>query len=131
MPAEGGHMDVPASRFVSSLQSPARRPRLHIGPILVALVALAAQTAVAGQLQLTWNDNSGGQAAFQIQRRASTDTGYTDLAEQPPGVTGYTDGTATAGIIYCYRVQAYDSAGASPYSNEACGTAGTSGSGLA
>src|SRR5262249_7585989 len=93
--------------------------------LLALVIALTSQAAVAGQLQLTWADNSGGQAAFQIQRRVSTDATYADLTQQPAGVTGYTDGTVTAGVTYCYRVQAYDSAGASPYSNEACGSVST------
>lgn len=115
-------MDVRGSRVVRSFQHSGRRARLDVGATLLALVvALTSQAAVAGQLQLTWVDNSGGQAAFNVQRRVSTDTGYIDLVQQPPGVTGYTDGTVTAGITYCYRVQAYDDAGSSPYSNEACG----------
>jgi List-Bact-rpt repeat protein len=115
-------MDVRGSRVVRSFQHSGRRARLDVGATLLALVvALTSQAAVAGQLQLTWVDNAGGQAAFNVQRRVSTDTGYIDLVQQPPGVTGYTDGTVTAGITYCYRVQAYDDAGSSPYSNEACG----------
>ncbi len=35
-------------------------------------------------------------------------------------MTSYVDGTVTGGTTYCYRVRAYNSAGDSAYSNEAC-----------
>jgi Divergent InlB B-repeat domain len=121
-------MPMAAREFRSVRPIPGRtsHTRFPTGPVILALlVALTTQAAVASQLQLTWIDNSGGQAAFQVVRRVSTDTTYTVLTQQPAGVTAYGDGTVAAGITYCYRVQAYDTAGSSPYSNEACGSVST------
>jgi hypothetical protein len=93
--------------------------------IWLALVAVLATEATAAQLQLTWVDNSGGQAGFRIERKADTEAAYAELALQGPGAAAYTDGTIVPGTAYCYRVQAYTAAGSSPYSNEACGTVAT------
>jgi List-Bact-rpt repeat protein len=120
-------MDARGSTFAPSLRrlSILSAAALSAATRLALVVALTTQVAFAGQLQLTWVDNSGGQAAFQIERKVNTDTTYTTLVQQPAGVAGYADGTVTAGITYCYRVQAYDDAGVSPYSNEACGSVAT------
>src|SRR5262249_46719943 len=37
-------------------------------------------------------------------------------------VTSYIDSSVTGGATYCYRVRAYNTAGDSAYSNQACGT---------
>jgi hypothetical protein len=94
--------------------------------ILVVLAAMLAPCATdAGQLQLTWIDTSGGVASFRIERKDSVTATYSDLALEGPGATAFTDSTVVAGTSYCYRVQAYDDAGVSPYSNEACGSEAT------
>jgi len=118
-------MHARGSRLVRSVPRRPSRVRFPSGPVVLTLLVALTQVAVASQLQLTWIDNSGGQAAFQIERRVSTGTTYTVLTQQPAGVTGYSDGTVASGTTYCYRVQAYDSVGSSPYSNEACGSTST------
>src|SRR5262249_5955046 len=102
-----------ASRFRSS------------GPaILLTLFALLATRGLeAAQLQLTWTDNSAGEASFRIERRADSDATYGELTLQDPGVTSYSDTTVLADGTSCYRMQAYDVGGLSDYSNEACGSA--------
>ena len=47
---------------------------------------------------------------------------YGQLASLAAGTTAYVDGTVTAGTTYCYRVRAYNGAGDSAASNEACAT---------
>ena len=76
----------------------------------------------AQQLNLSWVDNSGGQAGFVIQRAlGSTDT-YTEIAQVAPGVVSYTDTAVSAGVTYCYRVAAINMAGMSAFSDPACGS---------
>jgi hypothetical protein len=79
----------------------------------------------AGQLTLSWVDNSTTEDGFNIERRPGSSTTFALLATVGANVTSYLDGGLTDGAIYCYRVQAYNSAGSSGYSNEQCGTAAT------
>lgn len=90
---------------------------------LVAIVLLVDSPLVrAQQLTASWTDNSGGQAAFALERRLSSDAAFAPLATVASGVTGYVDGAITQGLTYCYRVKAYSQFGESAYSNEACGS---------
>ncbi len=82
-----------------------------------------ASSAPVAQLALNWVDTSGGQAAFSIERKTGTIGAYAAIAQQPAGTSSYVDSTVTSGTTYCYRVQAFDDAGASGYSNEACASA--------
>lgn len=78
------------------------------------------------QLMLTWQDASTNESGFVIERRlgpSSTSTAYAPVGQASQGATSYVDTTGlAAGSTYCYRVQAFNSSGPSPYSNEACGT---------
>ncbi len=102
--------------------------RLRVGqsrPIfLFALVILGVvvgpSVTTAAQLNLSWVDNSGGQANFIIERAPGSAGTYTQIAQNSLGVTSYTDTTVSLGTTYCYRVAAVDSAGMSDYSNLAC-----------
>jgi hypothetical protein len=95
--------------------------RLALGT-LVATGSLAGLEAQGVQLQLSWVDNSGGQAYVSVERKAA-DGAYEAVATLAAGSATYTDAAVVSGAVYCYRVQAYDEAGASGYSNEACGAA--------
>ena len=83
-------------------------------------VSLLLATAEAAQLSLTWSDMSSNEDGFHIQRKTGTGGAYGTIATPPAGTTGYVDGMVTAGTTYCYRVSAYNTAGDSSYSNEAC-----------
>jgi hypothetical protein len=95
--------------------------RLAVWALLgtVSLVGLEAQGA---QLELSWVDNSAGQAYVSVERKPAGGA-YEGVATLAAGLTTYTDAAVVSGAVYCYRVQAYDEAGASGYSNEACGAA--------
>ncbi len=79
-------------------------------------------TPSTSQLTLTWQDNSNDEDNFAIERKTGTSGTYTQIALVGANSTSYVDTTVTKGINYCYRVRAVNSAGASAYTNEACGT---------
>lgn len=84
--------------------------------------------ALAAQLHLTWVDTSNDEDGFRIERRTGTDETFVFIANQSANLTSYTDYTDTdlaLGTRYCYRVQAFNASGESPYSNEACSTTST------
>jgi Calx-beta domain-containing protein/CARDB protein len=90
--------------------------------ILVLLCGLVAP-AEAAQLTLGWADNASDESGSRIERRLNPGGSYSEIATVGANVTSYTDTTVAAGQAYCYRVRAYNSAGSSGYSNEACATA--------
>ena len=100
------------------------KPRLiqWLVSLLFAVLIWQGQ-ASAAELDLTWIDNSDGQAAFAIERK-SAGGAFAEIGTQPPGINSYTDVSVTTGTIYCYRVRAFNAAGYSAYASEACGTAG-------
>src|ERR1051325_8955914 len=79
-------------------------------------------TAVAVQLQLSWVDNSSDETGFKIERKTGTGGTYAQIAFVGANVTSYTDPSLTNSTTYCYRVNAFNTAGNSPYSPEACAT---------
>ncbi|HKR49055.1 MAG TPA: hypothetical protein VJT72_05630 [Pseudonocardiaceae bacterium] len=97
------------------------RPRLS-SLTVVALLALSVSDAVAGPLTLEWTDTSGGQAAFNIERKTGASGAYASIGQQAAGATSYVDSAIVAGTTYCYRVAAFNEIGMSEYSDEACAT---------
>ena len=92
---------------------------------IIALVAvsLSAPSYAAAALTLTWNDNSSSETGFKIERKTGTTGTFAQIATTAANVALYVDATVVSGTTYCYRVRAYNSAGNSAYTNEACGTA--------
>jgi Divergent InlB B-repeat domain len=117
-------MSVPGPRPASPLtRGVSGSYRLALA--LTLAIVLVPQIASAGQLRLSWVDNSGGVASFRIQRKTGTAGTYAQLALVGPGLIAYTDTTVVNGTTYCYRVQAYTATGSSAYSKEACGSPAT------
>jgi len=98
---------------------PARFALTHFAWLLLVPAAFVSDAAAA-ELTASWADNSGGQAAFEIERRAENEFAFSKIADVPPGSQSYVDSNVTEAVTYCYRVRASTSAGQSPYSNEAC-----------
>ncbi len=73
------------------------------------------------QLALSWNDNSNNEDNFAIERKTGTGGTYSQISLVAANSNSYVDTTVTRGVTYCYRVQAVNNAGASGYTNEACG----------
>jgi len=73
--------------------------------------------AVGPFVQLTWTDHSNNETGFRIERAAQGES-FTEYATVGADLTGYINrDDAAAGIKYCYRVQAYNNADNSIYSN--------------
>jgi hypothetical protein len=99
--------------------------------ILLGIVGVDISKAQAIDNVLTWVDNSGNNPAvndqedgFRVERKLNTGT-YALLATVGMNVVTYTDSTAVAATIpntYCYRVNAFNKAGTSAFSTEACKT---------
>jgi hypothetical protein len=94
--------------------------------LLVAVLTLGsllgAGASSDAQVQVTWEDTSGGEAAFMIERKDGMVGAFVQIATQPPGAASYTDTSLLSGALYCYRVKAFSEAGESEYSDETCGT---------
>jgi hypothetical protein len=88
----------------------------------LSLLLVALTPAIAAQLRLDWEDNSGNENGFKIWRAEPGGT-YAQIAVRPSNATSYVDTTVTAGVDYCYQVLAYNDSGESAPSNEACQTA--------
>jgi Bacterial Ig domain len=110
---------VATSRFCTAAT------RLSSMLLLTCTVLVAAEEASGGQLTTSWTDNSGGTATTRIERRLAVDTAFVPVADVPPGTNSWVDGSVSAGTTYCYRALAYDTKAASPYSEEACATTGS------
>ena len=78
-------------------------------------------TAVSGtQINLAWQDLSGNEDGFRIERCAGAGcTSFVEIATVGPNVTTYANAGVTAGTAYNYRVRAYNAVGNSDYSNVA------------
>jgi hypothetical protein len=104
-------------------------PLLAILSLLLATLAWP-QLGHAFQLNLTWVDNSTSEDGFAVERRTAIDGEFVQIATTGTDVTSYTDVGLLEGIAYCYRVRAFNSAGYSPYSNQACSVLPPTGSSL-
>jgi len=70
------------------------------------------------RISLFWTDNSDNEAGFLIQRKVG-DGEFVNLAAVEKDSIAYNDFSVGPNKKYTYRVQAYNSAGVSNYSNEA------------
>jgi hypothetical protein len=82
---------------------------------------LTATVASSSQINLAWRDNSLNEDGFTIERRDG-DLSYSPIASVPRGTTTYQDLNRRPGVLYRYRVKAYNGIGVSGYSNEASAT---------
>jgi hypothetical protein len=78
--------------------------------------SLAASSVAYNSVGLTWLDNATNESGYKVERSSDGVT-FTERASLGAGVRSFTDGTVSASSGYYYRVRAYNSAGASGYSN--------------
>jgi len=83
---------------------------------------IASSLFAAATMTLTWIDNSNNEDGFKIERKTGQSGAFAEIAQTAADVATYAD-TVSDNQTYCYRLKAFNAAGDSPYSNEACGTA--------
>ena len=86
------------------------------------LFVIYAHQVNAASFQLTWIDNSEDEDGFRIERKLQSNGTYAVITTVGANVTSYGDSGLANSTAYCYRVNAFNSAGNSAYTNEACGT---------
>ena len=92
--------------------------------ILLSSIAISLATvepADAAKLTLKWVDTSDAESGFRVERRSGSGS-YQQVVELAANSTTYTDANLAGATSYCYRVNAFNSSGSSPYSNESCAT---------
>jgi peptidyl-Asp metalloendopeptidase len=85
-------------------------------PPPMAPTGLSATVVSSAQVNLAWNDNSGDEQGFRIERAADGGA-FSLVAVVGPDRRSYQDGSTAPSKAYSYRVTAYNSSGASAYSN--------------
>jgi hypothetical protein len=92
--------------------------------ILLQLLFVLLWGSTAGavsSLTVTWQDNSANEAGFSVERATSVAGPFNQIAAVGENVTSYVDSNLPEATNLCYRVNAFNSAGASPYTSLACG----------
>lgn len=108
----------PAGPTAYSNQATART--LAVPP--AAPTGLTAATVSRTQIRLAWQDNSGNEQAFDVERKTGS-TGFAVVRSLGANVIGYDDAGLTGGTTYRYRVRArLNGAEPSAYTNEASAT---------
>ncbi|RYH05463.1 MAG: fibronectin type III domain-containing protein, partial [Alphaproteobacteria bacterium] len=72
---------------------------------------LTVASKTSNTVSLTWQDNSGNEDNFAIERSSSPATTWTTVATLGFNQTAYTDTTAVPNTAYSYRVRASNAAG--------------------
>ena len=101
-----------------------RAIRRFVGLILG--VTTIGHMANAGELTLSWNDNSNNEDGFRIER-SSDGSSFAEIATVGANVATYKDKTIAEDQNYTYRVRTSIKFGNSGYSNSASGSVGSSG----
>jgi len=71
------------------------------------------------QVTLVWQDTSGVEDGFQIERRGGTSADFSQIGVVSVNSTTYADANVLPNTAYSYRVRAFNGTGISVYSNEA------------
>ena len=79
---------------------------------------LAAVATAYNSVTVRWNDNSGDESGFKVER-SGNGVDFTAIATLGAGTTSFADNGVVARSSYYYRVRAYNGAGNSGYSNTA------------
>jgi hypothetical protein len=87
--------------------------------LLVASLWASSASAVS-TLNIAWQDNSNNEAGFNVERATSASGPFTKIATAGPNVTTYSDTNLPEATNFCYRVNAFNTSGASAYSNVIC-----------
>jgi hypothetical protein len=84
---------------------------------------LATQELPSGDIQVSWQDNSDNESAFELSRSSTGPSGaYAVLATLNANASSYQDTTVAGSGEYCYRVRALGPSGTTPsaFSSPSC-----------
>ena len=84
----------------------------------LAPTSLSASAASGTQVNLVWTDNAMNETGFRIERSADG-VSFAQIGATGANATSYADLTVAAGILYQYRIRAFNSGGDSGFSNTA------------
>ncbi len=80
---------------------------------------LRASAATVSSIELAWDDESGNEDGFEVERKSGSAGTWSRIATVGAGVEAYTDGGRPEATAYFYRVRATNDIGDSAYSGEA------------
>jgi len=86
-------------------------------PAPAAPSGLAASAQSSSEIAVSWQDNSGNEDQFKLDRRESGTTVWTRVFTSGPNASTHTDTGLAAETKYYYQVKAWNSTGNSAYSN--------------
>ena len=95
-------------------------PTLTAPTAPTGLTAGASSASPSSSIALSWSDTSTNETGYMVERSADG-ASFSQRAQLSSGAASFVDNGLTAGATYYYRVYAFNSAGASPYSNVASG----------
>jgi len=82
---------------------------------------LAAVATSAG-IDLSWQDNSGNETGFKIERKTGDGGNYQEIGTVGTNIITYSDTGLSGNTTYYYQVRAYSDSSYSSYSNKASAT---------
>lgn len=130
-PARGAYFDnfIADAVNVSPSPSPTASPTIEPSPsaspsptasgdVPAAPSNLTATAVSSTQINLAWQDNSGNEDNFVLERKKGS-AAYSVIATLPANTTSYNNTGLSKNTTYTYRVKAVNAQGSSAYSNEA------------
>jgi len=97
----------------------ATTPSSSSGTLPIAPSTLTATAASCSQINLNWTDNSFNESGFRVERATSAAGPWSQIGTVGANAISYPSTSLSASTSYYHRVRAYNSAGASSYSNTA------------